>query len=511
MNQLATPVPERVPRLEAVLPRRGRLATTRGRWLLAVAGAFVISRGAYAAAGVRFDAGALHPMSVHEVQWQLLPPDLLNHDLWRSLWNLHSQPPLYNLFCGLLVQLPGAWQVPVAAVAFMLLGLTLALVTFLLLTDLGVRDSRAFAITVLALGNPAVVLFENWLSWSYPTAVLLTAGTYLFVRWSSTKRVRYATTAMACFAAVVLLDATFQWPWLLAVAVLVITACRHQWREAVVYTSIPIALVAGWYVKDAVQFGTTTTSSWIGMNLYQATLQESAADVRHLVRQGTLDSLAEVPAFEPLNRYSSMAAHRRTGVPALDRRTSALGVPNYDNAAYVGVSRRYLRDDLRFIAARPGRYVSAVTLATSVWAIPGDQYDWLKGNYRAVDGYARLYDGAVMLQARPDGDRAATTAELHRAHPSALAVSWTAVLVTVIDLLVAPVAIFLRRRRDPIWTVCAAAMWVTVSYSFIVTSLTEVGENMRFRFELGALPVLLAVAAIQLVTREIRYRRTQAG
>lgn len=524
MNHLTTAVLGRVPRLEAVLPRArttatdpppprvGPLPATRGRWLLALTGTFVLSRAAYAVAGVRFDASALHPAKVSQVQWQLLPPDLLRHDLWRSLWNLHSQPPLYNLFCGLLVRLPGAWQAPVAAIAFLLLGLALALVTFLLLAEFGVRDPKAFVVAVLALGNPAFVLYENWLSWSYPTAVLLTVGTYLLMRWSRTRRLLYAAASMSCFAAVVLLDATFQWPWLLAMAVLVVAVCRHRWRQAVVLTSLPLALVAGWYVKDAVQFGSTTTSSWLGMNLYETTIgQDRAADVRHLIRQGRLDPLAAVPAFQPVNAYSPPAGDRPSGVPALDRRTSALGVPNYDNSTYVGVSRRYVGDDLRFMVARPAHYARSVALATSVWAVPEDQYDWIKGNYGTLAGYARLYDGAVMLQAQPEGDRAAMRAELRGTRPPAGAVSWTAALITVIDLLLAPAVVFLVRRRNRVSIACPAAMWLTVSYSFIVTSLTEVGENMRFRFELGALPVLLAVAAIHLLVREIRYRRGQAG
>lgn len=37
--------------------------------------------------------------------WQLLPLDDLRHDLWRSLWFLHAQPPLYNLYGGILADL----------------------------------------------------------------------------------------------------------------------------------------------------------------------------------------------------------------------------------------------------------------------------------------------------------------------------------------------------------------------------------------------------------------------
>jgi len=30
--------------------------------------------------------------------WQTLPIESLRFNLWESIWNLHSQPPLYNLY-----------------------------------------------------------------------------------------------------------------------------------------------------------------------------------------------------------------------------------------------------------------------------------------------------------------------------------------------------------------------------------------------------------------------------
>jgi hypothetical protein len=71
------------------------------RWPLLLTAAFVISRIAYYRAGVRFD---LSPLFGY---WQYVDLDLLRHDLVRSVYYLHSQPPLFNLYLGLVVKVFG--------------------------------------------------------------------------------------------------------------------------------------------------------------------------------------------------------------------------------------------------------------------------------------------------------------------------------------------------------------------------------------------------------------------
>src|SRR5262245_45155580 len=65
----------------------------------------------YHAFGVRFHASPLNEF------WELLDPKLLQTDLVRSIWYLHSQPPLFNLSVGIVLKLAGSH----AAAAFHLL------------------------------------------------------------------------------------------------------------------------------------------------------------------------------------------------------------------------------------------------------------------------------------------------------------------------------------------------------------------------------------------------------
>ncbi len=93
-------------------PNAGCLAPTAQRsspWpLVAVVAVFLLSRVGYYVAGVRFDASSLPWF------WQYIDPVLLKTDLGQSLWYLHSQPPAFNLFLGIVLNLfPGS--APLAA------------------------------------------------------------------------------------------------------------------------------------------------------------------------------------------------------------------------------------------------------------------------------------------------------------------------------------------------------------------------------------------------------------
>lgn len=469
--------------------------------LIVVIGCFAVSRVAYALAGMGFDASALHPTAVRDVQWQLLPLSLLRHHLLSSVWNLHSQPPLYNLACGLLLRLPSGARAGCAAAVFVALGVVMVSLTYLLLAELGVDLRLAAVVTIVVVADPAAAVYEHWLSWSYPTGAALTAGAYCLARFARTRSTRWAALSATAFAAVVLLDATFQWPWLVAATAALAVAGRAHWRRAIRAAALPVVLVAGWYIKDATQFATVATSSWLGMNLWQSTLaQAPAADVQRLVGERVLTPLAAREPFQSVSAYRpEVGATRRTGVPALDRPTSELGVPNFNNLAYIAVSDRYLSEDLAYIRARAARYGRAVTMSLELWSIPAEQYVWPERDSAALAGYARLFDRTVLLQPGFAGD-AIVRAEFAAARPSIQQLSWTVVGVTAIDLLLTPVAL-VRRRRNRLWVAVGTLMWVTVAYSIVVTSLTELGENMRFRFELGTLPLVLAVATLAVLCR----------
>ena len=337
--------------------------------LVGLTAAFVVSRLAMWAAGMGFTAVGLHPRTVLQAQWQLLAPTLLRHQLATSLWHLASQPPLYNLAVAGLLRLPVGAQVPVAALAMAGLGLVMVLCTYGTLVDLGVRRGVAVAAGLLLVASPDVAVYERWLFYAEPTASLLAVAMFCGVRFLRTERLAWGSAFFSAGGAVVLLNSSYQWVWWVAAAAPIATALRHRWRTVVSAAVLPALVVGTWYVKDAVLFGTATTSSWLGMNLARATVAAQPPGViSSLVRRRVLSPLAEMPPFEPVAAYVPrfVAKPPHTGVAALDRRIGAAGSSNFDNLAYVAVSEAYLSQDLRFVRADPGRYLAVVGRAMAV-------------------------------------------------------------------------------------------------------------------------------------------------
>src|SRR5262245_2635671 len=101
---------------------------------------FIVVQVASHLAGIRFDASPL------QWYWQYLDPSLLEKKLLGSLFYLHSQPPLFNLFLGVIAKVfpPEARDEAFAAIYY-LAGYALYCTTFLLQRSLGVRSSIAVA------------------------------------------------------------------------------------------------------------------------------------------------------------------------------------------------------------------------------------------------------------------------------------------------------------------------------------------------------------------------------
>jgi hypothetical protein len=492
---------------------RGRVdnkdAVRRG--LIVVVGGFVVSQVAYYAIGIRFDAIALHPRGSSEDLWQLLDTPLLSHDLVQSVWYLHSQPPLFNLYCGILLHLPLGMQQPVAAGCFLILGLLLAGSTYLLLAELHVPPRVSAAVSLVVIANPATILYENWLSWSYPAASVLTAGAYCCARFMKTRRTGWGVGCLTCFAMVVLDDSTYQWVWMVAVMAALFFYMRPMWRQVFLVTAIPLLLVGGWYAKNAVIFGTATTSSWFGMNVASTTIARAPqVQLKQLVLEGHLSPIATKIPFEPVGVYDPQFVHTgTTGIRTLDSRLKSDGATNYNNLAYVAVSNLYLQADLAYIRMYPGAYARNVALSAAVWFIPADQFqlpsNFYAGDGARISGYETLYDAAILWQAH-SGVKAEFRAATTGAAPSTGEYSYSTVIEYVLALLVAPFVI-IRRRRSRYFAGTLVVLWLTVTYSFLATSLTSLGENMRFQFELGGLPLVLAVAVLASLVRSVQTTR----
>ena len=472
--------------------------------------AYALSRAAAWIAGVRYDDSVLRGTPLTDM-WQLLDVRLLRDDLVTSVWHLTSQPPLFNLYAGFLLHLPGWLRGPVELAAAVALGLAMVLCAYGLLVELAVPRGAALGVTlVCVVASPAYLLYEHWLNYAYPTAAFGTIGAWCLVRYLRTGRARFGVGYFTAAAAVVLLSSSYQIEWLAVAAAVVVVARRRAWRQVVAVAAVPVLVVGAWYVKDYAQVRTTTTSSWLGMNLARSVLfRAPAGQVAELQRQGRLDALASIPPFAGPHVYSPRFVQARPSpVAAVGALTKADGATNFNNPLYAAIAKRYLADDLVWIRAHPRAYADDVAGSVAVWLVATDQNFTNSVDWPAMRNYAWLYDKVVEWQ--PVQDPAPGFVVFARGWHRPAWLSVQAILVTLLALVGGPILAWRRRRSDPALAATVVVLWWTTAYAMATSTLIEIGENERFRSELGPLPLVLAVVVVTAAIQWAWQRRRGA-
>lgn len=485
---------------------RDRVRGTRLE-LLSVGGllaAFTVARVLYHLAGVRFDATPL------VAYWQYLDPVLLRTDLWRSLWHLHSQPPLYNLFLGVMLKLLPGSETGFAVVGVCLGGLVV-LITYLLARRLGAGRVPALAGAGLYAVSPTLVLYENWLHYTLPVVALLLGGAFVLERAVATRRAGWFALFGTSLAAVCLTMSFFHALFTVLVGLAVAWGAwtgeldtragergTRAGRRAALAAGVALAVVLGWYSKNLVQFGTFSSSTWLGMSLARMTHTfVPRAERESLAQAGRVSPLAVVAPFSPLEAYAArLPSTPATGIEALDQSRRSTGASNFNNLAYVGISRLYARDALWLARHRPAAYLRSLLDANLIFFMPATAFGQLGESRRrarwAINA-AEVLQGRLMFHIDPGLQRT----DLVAFYRQKVMNCGLVLPLLYLGALVAALALTLRwRRRMPARAATFAYIAVVLGYVWLAGTFLEVGENMRFRSLTD--PLVLLVLAVAL-------------
>lgn len=298
----------------------------------------------------------------------LIDRDLLLHDLGRSLWYLHAQPPLFNVFVAGMLRLPGGFARNYQY-ANWLMALAFYLIAFTLMRRLGVRPAIAAAATILLMLNPNEMWCESAVYYGVPLALLVAASALAFM--NALQRGSLAWLAFTSLLLVILpLTRAFFTAFWCAIALVLIAyafAKLHpsMKRKAFAAAMLPFALVVVFQIKQYVVFGQALGSSWFGCNLAAMTAGMSG-DKAAAVAQHKISPLALVYRNDPPETYIPYVKLAPTGVPLLDRTRKTTGQPNFHHAIYIPIGRIYLRDTTWLIAHHPLKYLGNVVNSTYI-------------------------------------------------------------------------------------------------------------------------------------------------
>ena len=441
-----------------------------------LAGAFVGVRLVAYALGLRFDA------SQAPAFWHFIEPELLRERLLESVFYLHSQPPLFNLWLGMYHKVFGSAMPMAFAVSFVVVGVFLCMQMDTLARILGVPTWLRVIGIALFCTSPAVLLYENFLLYTYPVAALLTWSAVRFHRALESGLERDWFVFAGILTTLVLMRALYHPLWLVAVVGGVAYVLQPGSRRVLVRPALVAAVIVGAVVvKNQIVFGEPSLSSFSGMNLSRVVLDRmDQAALANGVESGTLSAWARTGGFVDLYQYEPMPAVPPTGVPLLDRAYKADGSINFHHRAYVEISEQLARDSRAVILSTPGVYLRSVGLNLRQSLLPASTYAPLAGARDRIAPLVTLYE-PVLGWIRPLGPMGV----------------WPLLLPIVV---LAAVGAAWRERAAPLSRApLLAYIAFNIVYVIAVGALMERTENQRFRFDVDPMIWVMVLGLVSLI------------
>jgi hypothetical protein len=452
--------------------------------------AFVLSRIIFFISGIRFNVEPLGNF------WQFIDPELLRTNLFESLYHLHSQPPLFNLFLGVVLKLFPGYEAIAFHTIFLASGLILSVSLYLLMTSFALSSRLSCILTIIFIASPSCVLYENFLFYTYPVAAVLCLSALMLHRYLKFGRFRYLVVFFALLASLVFTRSVFHLAWFLVLALPLIRFQRRNWKKIVLAAGVPFLLCFLLYAKNGHEFGSFSSSSWFGMNFARLTTWRLPLDERYkLINQRKISTLSLVRPFRNLETYqghSHVPLAEPTGIPVLDQTQKSSGAPNLNNLTYINISRQYWRDAQYVFPHYPGTYIKSLFESLFVYFIPTGSYTFLKENRQKIGVIDRAYNlilcGQLQYEKEITDDRTFLNMGLFTA------LGYIAVIIYGFLLLRQA---FRGKRMSFPYALTLLFIWFNLLYVTIVGNAFELGENNRFRFIVDPLFLVLLGLALK--------------
>jgi hypothetical protein len=453
--------------------------------LLAVVGLFLLSRAILSPFTGHFD---ISPLTYY---WQYADPKLLREDLLRTLFYLHSQPPLFNLYLGIVLKLfpaPASHHAAFAAGQF-LTSLAFTVCLFGLMRQISVPKTLALILTVAFVVSPPYLSFENWFFYDFYTATAFCAIALCFSWFVRSGKLVAAGSTLALAAGLCLTISNVHFLWLLALVAAMCLLRRRRWKQVLLIGVLPVVLVVGTYAKNFIIFGHFSLSTWfVSESLAVVTLMQMPDESRKLLsREHVLSNIAAAtPWDDSIEPYRGLVKFRKTGIPVLDDPVKSTGTTNRHNLVYLQISDAILSDSL-FVLKHYPNFVRPVAPRALTWLTKPSDSCWGTPHFHQLAGYVRWFS-LLFLGPRP--------VQVLQA-------------VALIVPLVYALAIVLRSLR---WR---TARGFLAAYGFLAVNIIGFNfpmillgeETNRYRFRTDALSLALVAVLLTHAYRALARRR----
>lgn len=438
-----------------------------------------------------------------------LPEEILQQDPLKSIWFMHAQPPLFNLYGAITLHLFGRHHYVVMEITQILMGAAISGLAYFIAVDLlSKRWLAVISTLVFVVLNASLFVYETGNFYTIHTAFLATCTVFFIRTFTIHGRMRHLYAFVMCANLLVMVRTLYHLVFLAGVIFLAGVMARDRWRRVLIVSLMISTFSFGWYLKNWVNYGFFGETSWAGFNLWRIVSQGyTVSELEDLVEKGELHAMVVNSGyFRPPAYFTDYGYDDTSPVAALSQQ-------NFHNIVYTDVGPVFFNDALRLIRTDPLHYLVNVARAYRIYVKPSfdlqpNQMYPVPRNANKIGAHVTLYRRIVY------GDWIASALQ------KVIGVNIGSVIFGLLPVSLGYYFLYGLKRAN-----VSLSAWVAlirekplvfyivalISYTTVVSCLFEYGENNRFKVPVEPVLWLLIVAALKdmasiLVSRRFKLR-----
>lgn len=410
--------------------------------------------------------------------WQYLDVETLKHNLLNGVWYNHSQPPLFNIFIGTILKIFGNDSDIAFSLIFKIIGLSNAILLYIIIRNLTYSKNISLLISLFYILSPAAIAIETELFYTTFITLLLLICFYFILKLESEILWKSVIGIFIPLLFICLTRSMYHLIFLITFSTIIFFNYRKSKAlyKIIITATICILITSSWYFKNYYLFDSFSTSSWIGMNL--------SRNVFHDTKINDSTKISSLEPFQKISVYSRFikkpSLKRFEGLNDIDliHELKNDSFVNLNHIGYLDVSKKYLEESKVQIKNYPFYYLKNIITSSILFFSPGTTYSLIRDQTRKLKYYDILYSFNLTQLSKTKNQRR------------------LALLISAIPKLILYIFVFfwlfknhiIRKKNIRLINLLSV---IIIGYVFSLSSLLEHYENMRFRFEIEPIFLIL--------------------
>ena len=298
--------------------------------------------------------------------WHFIDVEYLKKDLLKSLYYFHYQPPVFNLFLGLILKQKVINPESLLYFAFNLMTIGMFGGMFFYYKARTKRKMIYVLFPVIFLFSPQTIIYENWPIYTWTSSFLILMGYFCLAKIKK-KLMLKSLMFFSVMALLILSRSAFHPVFYIFFLLFFSLKYRTNFKEFIIGATIPSLIILSIMIKNKIEFGFAGVGSGLGFSLYKIV---SKKDLDNRIQQsnGELDDIMKITPVKSISTYLRneeaiySEKHKRIGLLNEEFKSTRKKFGdefsvNLGNIHYLDLAKRYQKGALYLIKNYPLEYI----------------------------------------------------------------------------------------------------------------------------------------------------------